>query len=339
MPETSEPGVREMADLTVPMALRAAATLRIADHIHRGLRTAQDLAVATRTRAPELDRLLRHLVTAGVLERDGAGAYALTPRGQELRDDDPRGVRARLDIEGAVGRAELSFVEILHTVRTGGLAYTRHFGRAFWDDLAADPALYASFEQVMSFNLRQAASAILAAYDWASLGHVVDVGGGDGTLLTALLTEHPGLRGTLVELPGPAAVAREAVAAAGLAGRIGVVAGSFFDPLPAGAGGYLLSDVLHNWDDDRAAAILRRCADAAGPDGLVFAIERLGENGHAPSTELDMRMLAYFGGRQRDRGELTDLAAAAGFEVTAVHTRAGMSVVTMAARAPRAGTG
>jgi hypothetical protein len=334
MAETNErgTGVREMADLTVPMALRAAATLRIADHIHRGAHTADELATATGTRAPELDRLLRHLVTAGVLDRDEAGGYALTARGQELRDDDPRGVRARLDIEGMVGRAELSFVEILHTVRTGGLAYTRHYGRPFWEDLAADPALYASFEQVMSFNLRQAVPAILAARDWASLARVVDVGGGDGTLLNALLTRHPGLRGTLVELPSPAAAAREAATAAGLAERIEVVVGSFFDPLPPGAGGYLLSDILHNWDDDDAVAILRRCADAAGPDGAVFVIERLGEDAYSPSTEMDMRMLAYFGGRQRDLGELAGLAAQAGLKVAAVHPTADVSVVEMTAR-------
>src|SRR5260370_11452277 len=133
----------------------------------------------------------------------------------------------------------------------------------------------------MSFNLRQAAPAILAARDWASLAHVVDVGGGDGTLLIALVTEHPGLRGTLVELPSPAAAAHEAATAAGLGERIQVVVGSFFDPLPPGAGGYLLSDILHNWDDDSAVAVLRRCAGAARPDGAGFVIERRGGGGHS----------------------------------------------------------
>lgn len=335
MPDASERahgarGVRAMADLTIPMALRAAATLRIADHIHGRERTAADLAAATGTRAAELDRVLRHLVTAGVLRRDAAGSYALTELGQELRDEDPRGVRARLDIEGMIGRAELSFVQILHTLRTGGLAYTRHYGRPFWDDLAGDPALYGTFEQVMSFKLRQDAPAILAARDWASLGHIVDLGGGDGTLLRTLLTEHPALTGTLVELPAPAAVAREAAAAAGLSGRLQVVVSSFFQPLPRGAGGYLLSDILHNWGDDHAVAILSGCADAAQPGGRVFVIERLRGDGHTPSTELDMRMLAYFGGRQRDVGELAILAAQAGLMVAAVHPTADLSVIEMA---------
>src|SRR5258708_14318412 len=96
-----------------------------------------------------------------------------------------------MDSEGRVGRAELSLVEILHTMRTGGLAYTRHYGRPFWDDLAADPALYASFEHVMSFNLRQGAPAILAARDWASPAPVVDVRGGGGPPLCTPRTQHP----------------------------------------------------------------------------------------------------------------------------------------------------
>src|SRR5260370_23697654 len=107
----------------------------------------------------------------------------------------------------------------------------------------------------MSFNLRQAAPAILAARDWASLAHLVDVGGGDGTLLIALLTGHPGLRGTLVELPSPAAAARAAASAAGLAERVEGVVGRFFDPLPPGARGYPLSPILPNWGDNPAGTI------------------------------------------------------------------------------------
>ncbi len=129
----------------------------------------------------------------------------------------------------------------------------------------------------------------------------------------------------------PSPLTTAAATAAGLAERIQVVVASFFDPLPAGAGGYLLSDILHNWDDDRAVAILRRCADAAGPDGSVFVIERLGEDGYSPSTEMDMRMLAYFGGRQRGLGELAGLAARAGLKAAAVHPTADVSVVEMTA--------
>lgn len=116
-------------------------------------------------------------------------------------------------------------------------------------------------------------SSIVAAYDWGALGHVVDVGGGNGTLLIALLTEYPALRGTVVDLPDVAENARKMLAAAGLADRGDAVAGDFFGSLPAGAEGYLLCSVLHQWSDEEARAILRNCASAAAEDGAVFVIE------------------------------------------------------------------
>lgn len=119
------------------------------------------------------------------------------------------------------------------------------------------------------------ASQIVSAYDWGALGDVIDVGGGDGTLLIALLIEYPALRGTVVDLPGTAETARKLFAAAGLADRGNAVAGDFFGTLPAGAEGYLLCSVLHRWDDEQARAILRNCATAAGEDGAVFVIEKL----------------------------------------------------------------
>ncbi|MET9912444.1 methyltransferase [Streptomyces sp. NPDC006476] len=322
-------GLWRMADLTVPMALRVAATLRVADHLTAAPRTAEELARAVRAEPRALDRTLRHLVTAGVLARDARGAYTLTDRGQALRDDHPHGMRSRLDIEGAVGRAELSLGALLHAVRTGELAYATYYGRPFWDDLAADPALSDSFDAVMEFNLRKVAPSVLKAYDWGALARVADVGGGNGALLVHLLSGHPELHGTLVELPGPAAAARDAFARAGLADRVAIVEGSFFDPLPPGADAYLLSDVLHNWDDDAAVTILRRCAQAAGAAGRVLVIGGLGEDGESPSTEMDMRMLAYFGGRERDLAELTGLARRAGLTVAAVHRAADMSVVEL----------
>lgn len=118
-------------------------------------------------------------------------------------------------------------------------------------------------------------SQIVSAYDWGALGDVIDVGGGDGTLLAALLVEYPALRGTVVDLPGTAEAARKLFAAAGLADRGNAVGGDFFGTLPAGAEGYLLCSVLHRWDDEQARAILRNCATAAGEDGAVFVIEKL----------------------------------------------------------------
>ena len=323
-------GLWAMADLATPMALRVAATLRIADHLSRGRRTAPELAEAVHADADALDRVLPHLVAKGLLTRDGSGRYALTARGDPLRDDHPDGTRAMLDMGSAIGRADLSFVQLLHSVRTGAPAFPAHFGRPFWDDLAADPARRASFDTQMGADVTAWAPAILAAYDWGSLRHVVDVGGGNGSLLIALLREHPALRGTVLDLPETVEAARSALTAAGLAERADVVAGSFFDPLPPGAGGYLLSAILHNWDDEAARAILRRCAEAAGARGRVFVVEKIGADGESVSTEMDLRGLAYFGGRERGVAELTALAAACGLRVAAVHPAGTLTIVELA---------
>ena len=303
------------ADLITPMAIRVAATLRLADHIATGTDTADLLAAATRTHPDALGRVLNHLVTAGVLSTEDAGAYSLTPLGERLRDDHPDGVRAWLDIDGSVGRAELSFVQLLHTVRTGEPAFPQQFGRPYWDDLAADPARSASFDALMAARLTNA-SDVAAAYPWGSLGHVIDVGGGNGRLLAEVLTAHPDLRGTVVDLAGPAERAREAFAAAGLGDRADARAGSFFDALPAGAGGYVLSGVLHDWDDDAAVRILKRCAEAVPDSGKVLVVAD--GDGGAPDTEGDLRMLCYVGGRDRSLEQLRELAGKAGLRVGSV---------------------
>jgi hypothetical protein len=239
-------------------------------------------------------------------------------------------MRAMLDLEGAIGRADLSFVQLLHTVRTGEPAFPAQFGRSFWDDLAADPARSASFDTQMAADVAAWAPDIVAAYDWGSLGHLVDVGGGNGALLAVLLREHPDLRGTVLDLPGAVEAARKALTAAGLADRGDAKAGSFFDPLPPGAGGYLLCAVLHDWDDAAARAILRRCAEAAGADGRVLVVEKFATDADG-RTEMDLRVLAYFGGRERDLAELTALAAAAGLRVAAVHPAGATPVVELTA--------
>lgn len=278
-----------LADLLTPMALRVAATLRLADHVAAGVDTVPELAKRTGSDPDALQRLVNHLVAVGVL----TDTLTLTDLGEELREQ-----QAWLDIEGALGRADLSAFRLLDTVRTGRPAYPLTYGRGIWEDLAADPALHASFDALMSARLRDEAPRIAAAYDWGALGHVVDVGGGDGTLLAAILAAHPTVRGTLLDLAVPAGA------------RFEVVAGSFFDPLPP-ADAYILSGVLVDWDDEHALRILRRCAEAGGRTIVI-------EHCELHDTAGDLRMLAFTGGRERTLPELERLAATAGLRVTAV---------------------
>jgi predicted transcriptional regulator len=318
-----------MADLATPMAVRVVATLRIADYITQGLRTAPELAEASNTNADALDRVLRHLTKAGLFSRDESGRYSLTARGEELRGDHPFGMRARLDIESAIGRADLSFVQLLHSVRTGEAGFPVQFGRDYWDYMSADPARTASYDAQMGFDVAADAPDIVSAYDWGSLGHVVDVGGGNGALLIALLTAHPALRGTVFDQPATAEAARETLKAAGFGERADVVAGSFFDQLPSGAGGYLLSAIIHDWDDEAAVRILKRCEEAAGTKAPVFVVEKIGADGESPGTGMDLRMLVYFGGKERGVAELGVLAARAGLRVARVHPAGKLAIVEL----------
>ena len=321
-------GLWAAADLVTPMSIRVAATLRLADHIAAGTRTPDALAEAVHADCDALSRVLAHLVSAGVLIRAETGEFDLTSLGEHLRDDDPQGLRPWLDLEGAIGRADLCFVQLLHTVRTGEAAFPRQFGRPFWDDLAADPARAESFDAIMGARLVADADLVAAAYPWGELEHVVDVGGGNASLLIALLRAHHELRGTVVDLPGPAARATETITAAGLQHRADALAGSFFEPLPSGAGGYVLSGVLHDWDDPHAARILERCAEAVAPTGRVLLVDHIdATRGGIPDTEGDLRMLCYVNGRERTLEQLTALAAPTGLRLGEVVPAGTRSIV------------
>lgn len=318
------------ADLVTPMAIRVAATLRLADHIAAGTRTTEALATAACADRDALGRILGRLVTAGVLARDGTDSYRLTALGEQLRDDSPAGVRGWLDLDGAIGRADLCFVRLLDTVRTGVPAFPLQFGRGFWDDLAADSGRATSFDALMGARLAADAPAVAAAYPWGALGSVVDVGGGNASLLIAILRAHGDLRGTVIDLAGPVARADQAIAAAGLGTRASTRAGSFFDALPAGAGGYLLSGVLHDWDDEDALRILRRCAQAAGNTGRVLVVDHISDaDVETVSTEGDLRMLCYVGGRERTLDRLSELVTSAGLAVSAVLPAGSRSIVDL----------
>ncbi|MGW5876219.1 methyltransferase [Nocardiopsis terrae] len=309
------------ASLVTPMAIRAVATLRVADHLADGPRTARELGEAVGARPEALARVLRHLAGEGLFTREGE-RYALTGTGASLRSDHPY---SRLDwfaADSAHGRSDLCLAELAEALRTGEPAYGLYFGgSSFWEDLSADPELSASFDNIMGARMAAQARTLAGMYEWEALEHLVDVGGGDGSLLRVLLERFHRPRGTVVDLPGPAAAAREAFRHAGLADRATAVEGSFFDPLPEGGDAYLLCWILHDWDDASARAILRRCAEAAGPSGTVLVAEY---GGGEAMSELDVRMLAYFNGRERDGEELAALAAEAGLSLAGDHESHGI---------------
>ncbi|SDJ54015.1 methyltransferase [Streptomyces indicus] len=333
-PERERPALHrlaELADLATPMAIRAAATLRIAEALDGGPRSARELAAVVGADADALDRMLAHLAGKSVLDRDAEGRYALTGLGAALHADHAGDLHPWLDMGSAVGRADLSLVELLHSVRTGLPGFPLRYGASFWDDLATTPDRQERFDTHMSRDIGTDGPLIAAAYDWGSLGRVIDVGGGNGALLTALLRAHPELHGTVLDRDRTAESARIRFTAERLKGRADAVEGSFFDALPSGYGGYVLSSILHDWDDASALAILRRCAEAAGSTGRVFVIEKIGGDGAQVRTEMDLRMLVFFAGKERTAAQLAELAGEAGLKTVAVHPAGALAVVEFAA--------
>ncbi|WP_410603331.1 methyltransferase [Amycolatopsis sp. lyj-90] len=306
-----------LAGLATPMALRVAVTLGLPDRLSGDGADAGDLAAELGQSRLALELLLGHLTTLGVLERTSNG-YRTTDYGANLRADAGNGLAGLLDMEAAGGRGELAFIELAHSVATGQAGYIRRYGKDFWSDLAEHPRLRESFDRQMTQRFSAQIPGLVAGFAWSRFGTIVDVGGGHGSLLAAILTANPSVRGHLVDLAPTAAGAEKELREQGLEDRVEVTAGSFFDPLPPGADAYLLSDILHDWDDEHAHRILARCAEAVRPGGRVLVIEAVG--GLGAQTEWDLVMLVLYGGRERRLDELRELAAAHGLVFDSVTT-------------------
>jgi len=311
--------LHEMADLTTPMTIRVAATLRLADRIGGGTDALGLLAEQTGANAGALRRVMRHLVAVGVFREPAPDRYELTELGGELRTRGPGDARSWLNLDGAIGRVDLALTGLLETVRTGRPPAGRDSDT--WEALDENPELSRTFDEQMAAGAAAKAPSLAGGFDWLTVQRVVDVGGGNGTLMAALLAAHPHLRGTVVDRPGPVAAARNRLAQDGLGSRADTAAQSIFDPLPAGAGVYLLSGILHDWDDERATLILTRCAQAAGSDGRILVLESLIDPNEVPrssTTDMDLLMMVTTGGRARGIGDLTTMGTEAGLVVTSV---------------------
>lgn len=299
--------IRRTAGLATPMALRVAVTLGLPDRLRGAAAgTVEQLAVELNQSPVALDLLLNHLTTLGVVERTSTVGYRTTEYGANLCADAGNGLSNLLHLNSAAGRAELALVELGHSIATGQAAYPRRYGRDFWADAAENPQLRETFDRQMTQRIRDQLPQIVGGFDWARFTSIVDVGGGQGTVLAAILQAHPRMRGHLVDLEPTAVDARRTFNDQGLADRVQVTAGSFFDPLPAGADGYLLVDILHDWDDEHAHQILSRCVAAAHPAGRILVVEPVG--GMRGSSEMDLVMLALYGGRERRVDEFRALA-------------------------------
>lgn len=298
-------------------AIHVAATLGIADLLEDGPRSAEDLAKATETHAPTLYRILRALASVDVFAEETDGRFGLTPPAEYLRSGVPGSVRAWAML---IGQPSFwtSWGHLLAVARNGEPAFLELYGTTVWEYLAAHSEESAIFGAAMTNLLAGVVEAVVQAYDFSEVGVLVDVGGGEGALLAAILAANPSLCSVLCDLPHVVADAKDRLERAGVADRCEVVGGSFFETVPEGADAYLLKSVIHDWDAAAAIEILRKCRAAMADTGRLLVVERVIRPGNEPDRTkfADLYMLVTLGGRERTAEEFRSLLAEAGFRLT-----------------------
>lgn len=308
--------LRQIHGFQASQAINVAAALGLADRLRDGPRSSSELADSVGAHPDALHRLMRVLAAIGVLQPHGSGKFALSQTGEFLRSD-VLGTCA--PIARLFGRMNVwhAWGDLLHTVRTGDVAFDHVHGTNVWSYRAHHPEEAAVFDKAMACGTARFSDAVLDAYDFGRFGHVVDVGGGDGVFLERILERHPTVHGTLFDQPDviarvPSDHTREAYGV-----RHRAVAGNFFDSIPGGADAYLLKWILHDWSDTASVDILKSCRRAMKPDGRLLVAEYIiGADYASPEGELmDLTMMVMNGGRERTIDEFSVIFSLAGFRL------------------------
>jgi hypothetical protein len=317
-PSPQQQMMRLLSGYWVAQALYVAAKLGLADALKDVPRAAADLAAATRTHPGALHRLLRALASVGVFAEDDQHRFALTPLAECLRGDVPGSQRSLAVMMGE--EHYHAFGDLLYSVQTGKIAFDKLYGMPVFDFLQTHLEQAKIFDEAMVGVHGRETGAMLDAYDFAGVRILADLGGGNGSLLTAVLRRHPDMRGILYDLPGVFERATANLRAAGLTDRCQAVAGSFFDAVPGRADAYLLRHIIHDWDDARARTILQNVHRAMGKDGRLLVVESVIPLGNEPSFSklLDLTMLVIPSGRERTEDEYRRLFADSGFRLTRI---------------------
>lgn len=304
-------------------AIQAAAELDIPDALDDDALPYEAVAEATKTHAPSLLRLLRLLTAAGLTEERTPGTFALTDVGSHLRADAVPSLKPNVLAHSRVGHKE-AWEGIQQNVRNGATAFDRIFDANVFDHYARDSEAGAAFNNVMTLFTMHSADAIAAAYDFSRFGTLVDVGGGEGVLLAALLERYPNARGILLDRPNVIDGAVDRFRELGLSERAEALGGDFFETAPVGGDCYLVSHVLHDWDDERATEILRTTRAAMPDDARLLVVEAVVPDRVEASPDnlslvgADLNMMLVTGGAERTESEFRELFARAGFNITGI---------------------
>ncbi|HVE96469.1 MAG TPA: methyltransferase [Pseudonocardiaceae bacterium] len=303
---------------SVSQAISVFARLGVADALTAGPRDADDIAELVGAHGSALYRLLRALGDVGVVTELENRTFALTSLGEVLRSDAPGSLRGWATMVGMPFH-RYPWTDLYETVRTGESAFDRVHGSKVFDYLAEHPEDAAVFDAAMTSISTSEAVSIVQAYDFARFGTIVDVGGGRGGLLAAILAAHPHLQGVLFDVPAVVAGADEGISGTEVVDRCKVVSGDFFDSVPGGGDAYLLSNIILNWDDDHAVEILRTCRAAMADAACMLLAESVLPEGATPSmgklADLEMLVMTS-GGRQRTDAEYRTLLDRSGLRLT-----------------------
>ncbi len=304
----------------VSQCIYAAAKLGIADLLKTGEKSCDELAMLTKSHAPSLYRLLRALAGMGVFAETEPRQFVLTPLAQCLRSEVPESIRGTSIM---LGDRELydSWGDILHSIQTGESGFEHLFDMNVAEYCAENPETAAVIDQGMTSLSSTEIAAVVASYDFSSIRHLIDVAGGEGSLLTTILKANPQMEGVLFDLPEVIERVKPRIAQEAIADRCQLVAGGFFESVPAGADVYLLKHILHDWDDERSVAILKNCYNAMAANSKLLVVEMVIPPGNAlfMGKLLDMHMLMVCpGGKERTEEEYRALFEAAGFQLTRI---------------------
>jgi hypothetical protein len=300
-------------------ALHAAVRLKVADLIGDGLTPVQALARETRANEDALYRVMRLLASVGVFEERAPREFANTTASSMLRSDVPGSMHPM-----ALWMADPThlrvYADAIHSVMTGQPAVEKTFGVPVFEYFPRNPEVSEIFNDAMTAFSAMVIPAVLETYEFSGIGTLVDVAGGHGAVLTAILQKYPAMQGVLFDLEHVIAGAGPRIAQLGLADRCRTVTGNFFEAVPEGGDAYVMKHIIHDWDDERALLILRNIRKAMNRGGRVILIESVVLPGNQPDFAkiIDLEMLLMPGGRERTEAEFRALFAAAGLEMTRI---------------------
>ncbi len=301
----------------VSSAIYVAAKLGLAEHLSGDPVNADELALRVGAHPDALHRLLRALSSIGVFKETEAKErfFELTPIGNLLRSDIPGSLRAFSLVGREIGWEPWG--ELLHSVCTGETAFDHLHGEGYFKYLKQNSEAARLFDQAMAGFITMNGLAAAAAYDFSTFTKIIDVGGGSGALMEAILKQNSQVKGIVFDHPDVVGVTEKRLASSGLSGRCECIGGDFFKAVPSGGDAYLLASVIHDWDDEKALAILRNCRLAMGNSAKILLLEMVIPPGDAPffGKLLDLNMLVNFGGQERTEAEYHDLLSAAGLRL------------------------